>query len=106
MSHRIVVTESAANQVVVTEGAEGVVVTAVTAGPQGAPGATGPAGPAGPAGPQGPAGIGALSNIGELADVTTDAKVNKSLLYYNASTGQFTADAVWTTDTIVDGSNF
>lgn len=95
MSH-IVITEGG-NNVVVTEGAEGVVVTAVTAGPQGPPGATGP---------QGPQGVGAPSSMGQLTDVDTSAKVNNSLIYYNAASGTFKADAVWTTDTIVDGSNF
>lgn len=82
------------------------VVTVFTEGPQGPPGAAGAAGPAGPTGPQGPAGIGSVSNLGDLADVNTDSKVNKSLLYYDSGSGQFKADAVWTTATIVDGSNF
>ena len=47
-------------------------------------------------GPQGPAGL--------VVDET--AKVNKSLVYYDASTNSFKADAVWTAETLVDGANF
>lgn len=59
-------------------------------------------------GPQGPAGTGGggVLTLNDLADVETDAKVNKSLLYYDSSTGQFKADAVWTTSEITDGGHF
>lgn len=60
--------------------------------------ATGPQGPAGPQGPQGPQGPGLFVN--------TTAKVDKSVIYYDAATEAFRADATWTTDTIVDGANF
>jgi len=49
-------------------------------------------------GPQGPAGTG--------FDVDTTGKVDKSLVYYDASTGKFFADDIWTTDTLVLGGNF
>lgn len=87
-------------RVVVTDNGQTSVVTAYTEGPQGQPG------PAGPAGPQGPPGVGSVSNLGDLVDVNTTGKVNKSLLYYDTNSGKFKADAVWTTDTIVDGANF
>jgi hypothetical protein len=38
--------------------------------------------------------------------VDQGAKVDKSVVYYDASTSSFKADATWTTDTIVDGANF
>lgn len=60
----------------------------------------------GPQGPPGPPGIGSVSNLDDLADVTTVSKVDKSLLYYDSASGQFKADATWTTTTIVDGANF
>ena len=66
------------------------VVTAVTAGPQGA------TGPQGPPGPQGASGI----------IVDDAAKVDKSIVYYDASSASWKADAIWTTDTLVDGANF
>lgn len=47
-------------------------------------------------GPQGPAGT-------EIDDV---AKVNKSVIYYDASTSTYRADATWTTNTLADGGNF
>jgi hypothetical protein len=50
-------------------------------------------------GPQGPAGAGGLI-------VNTDAKVDKSIVYYNSFSGEFKADATWTTSTLTDGGNF
>lgn len=47
-------------------------------------------------GPQGPAGLG----------VDEAAKVDKSVVYYDSSSGKFKADATWTIDTIVLGGNF
>jgi hypothetical protein len=47
-------------------------------------------------GPQGPPGFG----------INDTAKVDKSIVYYNAATQQFTADAAWTVSTITDGGNF
>ena len=49
-------------------------------------------------GPQGPAGPG--------FDVDSTAKVDKSVVYYDAASASFKADAVWTTATLVDGANF
>jgi hypothetical protein len=52
----------------------------------------------GPQGPQGPPGPGLI------VDVT--AKIDKSIVYYDAGSGTFKADPTWTTTTIVDGANF
>tara|TARA_R100001594_G_scaffold88257_1_gene122536 strand:- start:425 stop:673 length:249 start_codon:yes stop_codon:yes gene_type:complete len=61
------------------------VITVSTQGPQGATGATGPAG-----------GI----------IVSDSAKVDKSVIYYDSSSGQYKADATWTTSTLVFGGSF
>jgi hypothetical protein len=66
------------------------VVVATTQGPQGPQGATGAQGPPGASG----------------LFVDTAAKVDKSVVYYDAPTSSFRADAIWTTTTIVDGANF
>jgi hypothetical protein len=50
-------------------------------------------------GPQGPAGPGSI-----LVDDT--AKVDQSVVYYDAAAGTFKADAIWTVPTITDGGNF
>lgn len=84
-TNTVVVTESGTTTVVTVP--ETSVVTALTAGPQG---------PQGPQGPVGPGGI----------VVNDTAKVNKSIVYYDAPSSSFKADATWTTDTIVDGANF
>jgi len=57
------------------------VVQAVTAGPQG---------------PVGPSGL----------EVDSTAKVDKSVVYYDATAGQFKADTTWTTTTLTDGGSF
>ena len=57
------------------------VVTATTTGPQG---------------PVGPSGL----------EVNSAAKVDGSIVYYDGSSSQFRADAVWTTTTLTDGGNF
>ena len=51
-------------------------------------------------GPQGPS--------GNIAGLTFDVsgKVDNSLLYYNAASGNFKADATTTKLTLVDGGNF
>jgi hypothetical protein len=49
------------------------------------------------AGPQGP-------SAGIVVDA--DAKVDKSVIYYDASAARFKADPVWTTSTLADGGNF
>lgn len=79
-----------AGNVTVTAG-ETTIVEVVTAGPQGPPG---------PQGPQGPPGSGGGTTI------NATGVVDKSLVYWNATAQEFQANGVWTTDTIVDGSNF
>lgn len=49
------------------------------------------------AGPQG-------ASAGIVVDA--DAKVDKSVVYYDASVARFKADALWTTRTLTDGGNF
>ena len=46
-------------------------------------------------GPQGPG-----------LSVDTTAKVDQSVVYYDASVGTFKADTVWTVPTLSDGGNF
>lgn len=53
-------------------------------------------GPQGPAGPPGASGL--------FVDDT--AKVDRSIVYYDAASATFKADNTWTTTTIVDGANF
>lgn len=72
------------NTITVQEG-DATTVTVATQGPQGATGATGPAG-----------GI----------IVSDSAKVDKSVIYYDSSSGQYKADATWTTSTLVFGGSF
>lgn len=77
---------------VITEGGSTVVVTdlstttvtAITQGPQG------------PQGPPGPAGL----------VVDTTAKIDKSVVYYDAASAGFKADTVWTVSSLTDGGNF
>lgn len=47
-------------------------------------------------GPQGPSSI----------DVDDTAKVDKSVVYYDASATSYKADAVWTVFSLTDGGNF
>lgn len=72
------------NTITVQEG-DATTVTVATQGPQGATGPTGPAG-----------GI----------IVSDSAKVDKSVIYYDSSSGQYKADATWTTSTLVFGGSF
>jgi hypothetical protein len=80
------------NQLLVTEGDQTVVLqsvintltTVIAQGPQGPPGAPGPGG----------------------IVVDESAKVDKSIVYYDAGSATFKADSTWTTTTIVDGANF
>jgi hypothetical protein len=53
---------------------------------------------AGPQGPPGPTGGGVIVNDA--------AKVDKSVIYYDASTASFKADAIWTILSLTDGGNF
>lgn len=56
------------------------------------------------AGPQGPPGVAA--NLDAVSDVDASSKVDRSLLYYDAGTSTFKADATVTTSTLTDGGNF
>ena len=66
-------------------------------------GVIGAQGPQGPVGPQGPIGS---STLAGLADVNTSNKVDKSVLVWNQSAGQFVANDLNTTITLTDGGNF
>ena len=70
------------NTVTVTEGAA-TIVRVATEGPQG---------------PQGTAGSG--------FDLDSSGKVDKSVVYYDSSAGQFKADNLQTILTLTDGGNF
>lgn len=48
------------------------------------------------AGPQGPTGI----------PIDQTAKVDKSVIYYDATAATFKADALWTVPTLSDGGNY
>tara|TARA_B100001094_G_scaffold119051_1_gene114783 strand:+ start:13862 stop:14110 length:249 start_codon:yes stop_codon:yes gene_type:complete len=72
------------NIITVQEG-DTTIVKVATQGPQGATGATGPSG-----------GI----------TVSDSAKVDKSVIYYDSSSGQYKADSTWTTSTLVFGGSF
>jgi hypothetical protein len=50
-------------------------------------------------GPQGPPGIAGIN-------VDDTAKVDKSVVYYDASANSYKADAIWTVLTLTDGGNF
>ncbi len=52
----------------------------------------------GPQGPQGTPGSGIA--------VDSIAKVDKSIVYYDAATSSFKADAIWTVFSVTDGGNF
>jgi hypothetical protein len=56
-------------------------------------------GPTGATGPQGPAGEPGFP-INEVN------RIDKSIVYYDAQSESYRADATWTIDTIVDGANF
>lgn len=59
------------------------------------------------AGPQGPQGLpGVAANLDAVSDVDASSKVDRSLLYYDAGTNTFKADATVTTSTLTDGGNF
>jgi len=49
-------------------------------------------------GPQGSAGTG--------FDIDSSGKVNKSVVYYDSTAGQFKADDTWTINTLVFGGDF
>jgi hypothetical protein len=54
-------------------------------------------------GPQGPPGP---PTTGSGLFVNDAAKIDKSIVYYDAPSSSYKADATWTTSTIVDGANF
>ena len=54
-------------------------------------------------GPQGPPGP---PTYGSGLFVNDAAKIDKSIVYYDAPSSSYKADAIWTTSTIVDGANF
>ena len=72
---------------VVVREVENVVTTIVAQGPQGPPGPPG-------------------GQVGSGLIVDDSAKVDKSVVYYDAPSASYKADATWTTSTIVDGANF
>ena len=74
-------------QVVVSPSCESSIVTVIHQGPQGPPGPTG-----------GQAGSGLI--------VDDAAKIDKSVVYYDAASASYKANAIWTISTIVDGANF
>ena len=82
ITNTVVATENGSSTVVTVPQTS--VITATTVGPQG------------PIGPTGPSGL----------VVDDAAKVDKSVVYYDAASASFKADAVWTTATLVDGANF
>lgn len=91
---QVIVTSPQSNQLVIQEQGkvatvkivENVVTTVIAPGPQGPPGEQGTAG----------------SGIA----VNDDAKVDKSIVYYDANSQSFKADALWTLLTVSDGGNF
>lgn len=49
---------------------------------------------------------GAATALSSAPDVNATARIDKSLLYYDAATEKFKADATVTTTTLTDGGNF
>jgi hypothetical protein len=78
VSNTVVVTENGSSTVVTVPQTS--VVTAVTAGPQGPPGAG--------------------------FEIDSSAKVDQSVVYYDATAAIFKADSTWTVPTLTDGGNF
>ena len=78
VSNTVVVTENGSSTVVTVPQTS--VVTAVTAGPQGPPGSG--------------------------FEIDSSAKVDQSVVYYDATAGMFKADPTWTVPTLADGGNF
>lgn len=98
MAGNIVVTQ-VNTQLLITESNGNEVAVFTPSLPSIALSSEGPQGAVGPQGATGPAGSGGLV-------VNDVAKVNKSVVYYDATTATFKADNTWTTDTLVDGANF
>lgn len=59
-------------------------------------------------GPQGPQGLpgGGATTLAALEDVNISQKIDKSILYYNQSSGKFVANEINTLITLTDGGNF
>lgn len=76
------------NTAIVTEGGSSTVVTI----PQTSVVTASTAGPRGP--------------VGSDFDLQAAAKVDKSVVYYDAATNEFKADATWTISTLVFGGDF
>ena len=83
----IVITEDSGAVTAITTPSVPEILTAYTEGPQGAPG-------------------GAITAIGQIADVDTSAVTDGSVLVYNSTVSKFTANSVWTTTSLTDGGNF
>lgn len=92
MSNSVEVTGT--QQVVVTEVATNVVEVAAPAAPAVVEVTT--------TGPQGPA----LSTLNDIGDVNTTGKVAKSILYYDAESGEWKGDSLQTIITVTDYGNF
>lgn len=92
----VVVTEQTGTTTTVIVPSESVIVNAIGIGPQGPAGVAGPAGPQGPAGPPGAGGI--------VVDETN--RVNRSIVYFDAGTATYKADAIITDTALTDGGNF
>lgn len=90
----VAVTEGDGQTSVVSAPSPAITVETVGVGPQGP---TGPQGIQGIQGPQGPPG---------QLNLDDSAKVNGSVLYYDAASAQIKADTVWTTSSLTDGGNF
>jgi hypothetical protein len=56
------------------------------------------------AGPQGPTAT--VAGLNDLSDVNTTAKVAKSILYYDAESGEWKGDSAQTILTVTDYGNF
>jgi hypothetical protein len=56
------------------------------------------------AGPQGP--TAPVYGLGDLSDVSTGSKVNGSVLYYDAASGEWKGDDINTVVTLTDGGAF
>ena len=58
-------------------------------------------------GPQGIQGIpGTVSSLTSVPDLDAGARIDKSLLYYDAATARFRLDTTITATTITDGGNY
>jgi hypothetical protein len=84
-----VVTTTTSAYVEINEGSSALTVEILTAGPKGPPGPPGP-----------------VVGLGDLTDVNTTAKVAKSILYYDAVSGEWKGDSAQTIFTVTDYGNF